>query len=458
MRFFDFKKFKREDNQADNQIEADNVIPINSNQNNSPLNNFKQRLQAFVQNRSSLLVCIVAVLAIFIVVYVMLHKTYHGYRVLVHNDTNYENTAGYLQFGGNLLKYTPDGVSYINTNGDTVWTAGVDMKMPMAVSSGDYAVVADMSGNSIFLFNKDGQVSNQTMPYTICDVDVSNQGCIAVVLESDKTNYINCYDKSGDIIYEIQTTIDKSGYPLDIAISNDGQKLVTSYIHIVGNQVENELATYNFGVVGQNANADRLVGEYTYADEIVSQVEFTDNDTIVAFGTKSITIYTMKEKPAVKKTIKYSGELMSVFSNKKYIGYVQNVMQEGTSTPRYKVTVYNLRGNKEFTGYIEFDYDAIYAADNEIIFSGGSNCKIFRKNGSVKFDGTLAGNVISVTPTGSHLEYVVVYDTATEIIKIKSEAGKKKQTTEEPEEEYSTITDAPQVYIPATVTDPIIPE
>lgn len=454
MRFFDFKKEKKVDSQA----EESNVIPISDNQKNTPIGNIKQRLQSFAQKRSSLIFCVVAILVILIVVYAMLHKTYRGYKVLMHNDTNYENTAGYLQFGGNLLKYTPDGVSYINTNGDTVWTAGVDMKMPMAVSSGDYAVVADMSGNSIFLFNKDGQVSNQTMPYTICDVDVSNQGCIAVVLESDKTNYINCYDKSGDIIYEIQTTIDKSGYPLDIAISNDGQKLVTSYIHIVGNRVENELATYNFGVVGQNANADRLVGTYTFGDELVSQVEFTDNNTIVAFGTKSITIYSMKEKPSVKKTIKYSGELTSVFSNKKYIGYVQNVMQEGTTQPRYKVTVYNLRGNKEFTGYVEFNYDAIYAADNEIIFSGGSNCKIFRKNGSVKFDGVLAGNIVSVTPTGSHLEYVVVYDTATEIIKLKSGAGKKQTTEVEEEEEYSTFTDAPQVYMPATVTDPIIPE
>lgn len=445
MKFLPFKKNK----QVDNEPEENNVIPLN-NREEGPVNSVRQRLKVFAEKRVSLIICIVAVLLILGVVYYMLHRTYRGYRVVRHNDTNYENTADYIQFGGNLLKYTPDGVSYINTNGDTVWTAGVDMKMPMAVSSGDYAVVADMSGNSIYVFNKDGQVSNQTMPYTICDVDVSSQGCIAVVLESDKTNYINCYDKSGDIIYEIQTTIDKSGYPLDIAISNDGQKLITSYIRIVGNRVENQLAAYNFGVVGQNANADRLVGGFTFDDEIISQVEFVDNDTIVAFGTNTITLYSMMEKPTVKKSIDYSGELTSVFSNKKYIGYVQNVMQEGTTEPRYKVTIYDLRGNKEFSAYLNFDYDSIYAADKEIIFSGGSRCKIFRKNGSTKFDGTFAGNVLSVTPTGSHLEYVVVYDAATEIVKLKKDAGKKKATTEE---EYATFTDAYPVREQASGTD-----
>ena len=203
-------------------------------------------------------------------------------------------------------------------------------------------------------------------------------------------------------------------------------------------------------MVGQNANADRLVGGFTFDDEIISQVEFVDNDTIVAFGTNTITLYSMLEKPTVKKSIDYSGELTSVFSNKKYIGYVQNVMQEGTTEPRYKVTIYDLRGNKEFSAYLNFDYDSIYAADKEIIFSGGSRCKIFRKNGSTKFDGTFAGNVLSVTPTGSHLEYVVVYDAATEIVKLKKDAGKKKATTEE---EYATFTDAYPVREQASGTD-----
>lgn len=438
MKLINFKKDKQDDNPA----EADNVIQLNANK-EKPISNIKKRLLSFAQNRASLILCIIFLLFVLIFVYVYNHMTYRGYKVVRHNDTYYENTAGYIQFGGNLLKYTPDGVSYINTNGDTVWTAGVDMKMPMAVSSGDYAVVADMSGNAIYVFNKDGQVSNQTMPYTICDVDVSSQGCIAVVLESDKTNYINCYDKSGDIIYEMQTTIDKSGYPLDIAISNDGEKLITSYIRVVGNRVQNKLAAYNFGVVGQNANADRLVGEFSVEDELISQVEFANNNTVVAFGTKTITIYAMKEKPAVKRMISYSGELKSVFCNDKYIGYVQNVMQEGTTEPRYKVTVYDLRGNKEYTAYVNFNYDFIYAAEKELIFSGESRCRIFRKNGSIKFDGTLAGNVVSVTPTGTHNEYVVVYDNATEIVKIKKEAGKKQSDTEEPyEDEFATFTDS----------------
>ncbi|MGN0391107.1 MAG: DUF5711 family protein, partial [Wujia sp.] len=256
------------------------------------------------------LVCLCAVVAAAIY-FVSRNRQYNGYKVVESSQTDYENTANYIQFSDNLLKYTQDGVSYINSKGETVWTTGINMKIPVAVSSGDYAVVADMNGNTVCIFSAEGEVSSQTMPYPICDVDVGDQGVFAVVLESDKTNYINMYNRKGEIIYEIQTTIDKSGYPLDISISDNGEKLFTSYMNVGNNVMENNLAAYNFGEVGQNSNADRVVGGYKFADQVFSKVQFVNNDTVVAFGTKTIEIYAMKEKPSLRKSIAFDREIRS---------------------------------------------------------------------------------------------------------------------------------------------------
>lgn len=399
----------------------DNVVYVNGSEETQEHN---KRVQREISRRKKIVFFAVLIVAAVtgIVIYVMLHKEYKGYKVVKSAETNYENTASYVQFAGNLLKYTPDGVSYINANGDTVWSAGINMLMPMAVTSGDYAVIADMSGNSVCVFNTSGQVSSLTMPYAICDVDVASQGAFAVMLESDKTNYVNLYDKNGNVVYEMQTTLDKSGYPLDMTISDDGRKLFTSYINIAGNSVQDNLAAYNFGDVGQNSNADRMVGGYMFENEVVPKVEFIDNDTVAAFGTNTISIYDMKEKPSFKTDIKFENEIRSVFYNKDYIGVIQD-NQEETSEHMYKVQVYDLKGNKKFDDYIDFPYSNVYAADKEIIISGGNNCLIYRKDGSVKFDGTLSGNINSIVPSGNHLEYIVVYDTVTETIKLKSGAG-----------------------------------
>lgn len=398
--------------------QQDNVVYVHGSEKAKQYND-EQAERVRRSRKMIFLLAVLAVVIVFIVVRSMLNRKYEGYRVVESNETYYENAANYVQFAGGLLKYTPDGASYINTNGDVVWSAGIDMMMPMAVTCGDYAVLADVSGNSVYVFNTGGQVSSLTMPYKICDVDVANQGAFAVVLESDKTNYTNLYDKKGNLVYERQTTIDKSGYPLDISISDDGQKMFTSYINIDGTSIKNNLAAYNFGDVGQNSNADRIVGGYVCENEVVPKVEFVDNNTVVAFGTNTISIFAMREKPSEKARLLFDTEIRSIFYSSDYIGVIQN--HEEPSKHLYKVTVYDLDGNKKFSDDIDFYYDNVYADDKELIISGNSDCRIYRANGSVKFDGTLSGKIVSVVPNGKRLEYVVVYDNATEIIKLKSE-------------------------------------
>lgn len=344
---------------------------------------------------------------------------YKGYKVVESNQTDYSNTASYIRFSDNLLKYTPDGVSYINAKGETVWTTGINMKVPVAVASGDYAVVADMNGNTVCVFSTSGEVSSQTMQYPICDIDVGDQGAFAVVLESEKTNYVNLYTRKGEIVYEIQTSIDKSGYPLDISISDNGEKLFTSYMNVGNMVMENTLAAYNFGEVGQNSNADRLVGSYSFSDQVFSKVQFVDNDTVVAFGTKAIEIYTMKEKPVLKKHIVFNDEIRSIFYGDDYIGVIQKNTNENTDA-LYTLHAYNLRGKEMFSKSLSFDYDNIFAGKDEIIVTGGNDCAIFRKNGSVKFEGKLKSKIRSVVPSGKHLEYVVVYENETQVIKLKN--------------------------------------
>lgn len=356
--------------------------------------------------------------------YIFTNREYKGYKVLYSNETVYETNAEYKEFGGNLLKYTPDGVSYINANGDTVWTAGVDMKAPIAETSGNYAVVADKGGNLVRVFNTEGAVSEVTMPYTICDIDVANQGAFAVVLENDKTNYINMYSSTGDKIYEMQTSIDKSGYPIDISISDNGQKLFTSYFFMEGVDTKINLAAYNFGEVGQNANADRMVGGFVFEDEIIPKVEFISNDMVVAFSDSHIMIYAMREKPSEQAKIAYNNEIQSVFYSNDFIGTVEK--NQNTDQGKYLMKVYDLKGNLQFSYPFSMDYDKIYASDKEIIITGGMDCLIVTKKGRTRFSYTFDSQIKNMIPSSGNLKYIVTFDNRTETIKLKSDDTREK--------------------------------
>ena len=348
-------------------------------------------------------------------------REFKGYKVINSSDTTYEANAEYTEFGGNLLKYTPEGISYINANGDVVWTAGADLKIPIASTNGDWAVVADKGGNSVHVFNIEGAVSSLTMPYKILDVDVASQGAFAVVLESDTTNYINMYDSKGDPVYEIQTSIDKSGYPLDISISDDGEKLFTSYFFMQGIETKNNLTAYNFGSVGQNANADRMVGGFSLDGELAMKVQFLTNNLVAAFSDTEITLYDMKETPSERCRIKYQQpQIQSIFYSGKYLGTIEKSMEAAENTA-YLMRVYDFNGDEMFHYSFNMAYDTIHAAEDEIIITGGNQCLIVSRKGRAKFRYAFDSTVRNMIPTASSNEYIITFEGRTEKIRLRME-------------------------------------
>ena len=348
-------------------------------------------------------------------------REYKGYKVLASTDTVYEANAEYTEFGGNLLKITSEGVSYIDPNGNVVWTAGADLKIPIAATRGNWAVVADKGGNGVHVFNTEGAVSNLTMPYKVLDCDVATQGAFVVILESDTTNYVNMYDKNGTQIYEMQTSIDKSGYPLDISISDDGQKLFTSYFFVEGIETKNNLTAYNFGSVGQNANADRIVGGFSLQGELVTRVQFLSNNLVAAFADTEVILYDMKETPSERCRIKYQQpKIQSIFFSESYLGTIERTSDAEDNTG-YVMRVYGHDGDEMFHYAFNMAYDNIHAGKDEIILTGGNQCLIVTKKGRVKFRYAFDTTIRNMIPTSSSNEYIVTFEGKTEKIGLRME-------------------------------------
>ena len=402
------------------EMNRDNVIHVDSSEELRQENQNRFREHRRIRINAGFVVVALLVVVIAGIYIFSQMRSYNGIKVVKSAETVYEANAQYLEFGANLLRYTPDGVSYIDSNGDTVWTSGNDFRVPIAESSGDYAVVADKGGNLVAVFGIDGPISTVNMPYAICDIDVAKQGAFAAILESDETNYINMYDKTGNIVYEMQTSINKSGYPMDISISDDGRKLFTSYFKLDGVNIKNNLTAYNFGTVGQNENADRMVGGYSFDEEFIPKVEFLTNDIVAAFSDKEILLYNMKEKPSERGKTEYGGEASSVFYSSEFIGVVRPNSDSDKSS-NYIMTVYDLSGKKIFEYAFSMDYEKIYADTNEIIITGSNQCLIIDKSGRTKFSYTFDGMVKSMIPSSKNNEYIVTFENKTETVRLRTE-------------------------------------
>lgn len=352
--------------------------------------------------------------------YVRYHsmKTYVNYTTVSSTQNTGDNIADYIVFAGNVLKVTKDGASYIDEDGVTRWDVSYAMKMPQAEVCGDYAIVTDMNGKDVYVFNTEGELSRQSLNYDIANADVAKQGVYCLVLTGEDCNYIKCYDKDSSIIYEQKVSIENSGYPIDIDISDDGQKLIVSSMRINGTQTETVLSAYNFGSVGQNENADRLMGSYTIENSLFPIVKFTDNDTIVCFGDKSIRVYTMSEKPEEKAVIDLENrEMQGVFYNSEYIGYL--CLADSSSSSKYNIYIYKNNGTLEAVSGYDSTYDKIYATEDELILVGDMDCSIFRFNGSEKFRQSFTKKLINIVPDSNKNEYVVIFENETQTITLR---------------------------------------
>lgn len=405
-------KEKQRKNQGSNRQEPQKkILEFNTQPEEEP----KERRSHHWVILVPVVVCVILVSAVLIW---NKNKQYNDYEVLSKVESSDTTQMSYLPFNGSFIKYSKEGICYLDKSGTAVWVKSYKMKQPSVAICDEYIAVADLNGNSVYIFNAGGKVDMIETPYTICNIDVASQGVFAVVLENETENLIKLYDKFGTELVGMRTTIADSGYPLDIALSEDGKKMISSYITIEGIDVTNTIAAYNFGEVGQN-ETDRLVGGFNnLGDTIVPKVEFLNNDTICAFGDNQFIIYSMKEKPSEKCVINnFQGEIQSIFYNSKYVGVIEKG-GEGEDA-LYQIRCFDTNGNEHFSKSLNFSYNNVYATETELIVIGTSESRIYDMQGNLKFSYTFSKEVKNIVPTGTPLKYIIVYDDGTEVVKLK---------------------------------------
>ena len=145
------------------------------------------------------------------------------------------------------------------------------MQNPVADIRGDWAVIADVDGTSMKIFDKDGEVGSVTTSYSIVKARISSNGLVAAILDGGDSTWINYYDSDGSLIAENQTHVEDPGYPMDVAVSDNGEIMMVTYQFIDGSDTTSYVAFYNFGDVGQNED-DRIVSGYTYEGVVIPDV------------------------------------------------------------------------------------------------------------------------------------------------------------------------------------------
>ena len=328
--------------------------------------------------------CIVAAIALFVgILNVVVNKYYTEFEVLAATPRKDSNSVQYKEYAEGVLKFSRDGAAGIDAKGNILWNGSYDMNNPQADVCGKYVVIGDVGGKEWYIYNGKDSGTRFEETLSVVQVQVSQQGIVAVMLEDKDSNEVHIYNPYGDtqkLLAEIPTNVKEDGYPLDISISDDGKKLVTAYFFVNEGVGESHVSFYNFDEVGED-KVNRIVGGVDYGETLVHNVEFIDNNTVCILKEDGFALYSMEELPEEIVTETIEAKIKSAVLGSSGIGFVLDSEEEGWQ----EFVLYTLAGKKMLSKKIDYEYETVSMIGDEIVFLSDLEGIILRNTGSEKF-------------------------------------------------------------------------
>lgn len=393
----------RDQEDATDKIIEDIVSELNGE--NNSVKDMEQQIQQHKKKfRRKIVAGILAVLLVSVAVFLLIHlQTYTTVRVSDTYKISGAADSNYREFADGVLKYSRDGISYLNQSGEEQWNLPYQIKNPFVEVNEVSAAVADKGGNDIMVFQKDGLKGEIHTTLPIEKISVSEQGIVSAVLKNESVPQIMCYDTAGNILVEHKASFNGMGYPMDVSLSADGEVLQVVYLYVQEGKIVSKAVYYNFGEAGEE-KTDHQVTYKEYEDSVLAAGFFMNKSVSAVVGDNCLTIFKGEEIPEEVNTITFDKEIQSVFHNSKYIGLILKNEGKGGNELR----LYNTSGKEVMSKDFSGDYKNVKINGDQIIMYDGKKCSIFLRSGIQKFEGEMNNNILEIFPVTGVNKYIVM--------------------------------------------------
>lgn len=346
-----------------------------------------------------------------VTLYVLLgNRSYKGYEVVQELETS--EALEYAEVDGALVRCGREGAQAVSKNGTLLWNVTyATMKNPKFAFCGSMMIVADIGAKQYLISDGTGSTKIFSTPHPIQAVSIAKQGVTAVLMNAEEKDYICMYSKDGTLLSEIETVVARDGFPLAVALSEDGTKLVTSYMKVERDEPVSSVTFYNFGEVGQNYIRN-LVGQVQYTECMVPRIEFWDNDTIMVVGENVMELFSMDEIPESVHKKEISAEIKSIAFGTYFCMVTEN--KEGQEV----LEAYNKSGEVCMKKVLTFPYVGLHTAEDEIVLYGYSGCEVYNIKEGLIYQGTAENGIRQMFVIGGNRYYLIENNRLVRVIKL----------------------------------------
>lgn len=348
----------------------------------------------------------------------------------------------YFEKEGRLITYNNEGVSSMNEKMEVLWNVGMNLKSPKVEIGGDYIAVASIGGKTISFMNQKSTPVNlvtEELPGAVLDFSISEQGQVAILMNEKKSNIIQIlepFNKNDSLKAEIKTYHKDDGYGMLLALSPDGKKLVTQFVKREGTELNSVLTFYNFGKIGENTNADRIVGIFPYRNTLYGSLSFLTEKDFLAVGDNKILGFSMKHEPTLVFEKGVHGKITKVEADESGFALIlsengQKVVKEADEVGEKEEVIdeeiseksgdfllrMNLSGKIIIKEELSMKHTNLAYRNGETLIYSDESCFILNPDGSEKFKANFQENILGMYHTGAKNKYILI--TGNQLITIK---------------------------------------
>ena len=346
-----------------------------------------------------------------LMVFLASQRVYTGASTSTILEMDSQEGTEFAALGSNVVYYSKDGASCLNSNGTLIWSQSFEMQRPLTSVSGDVMAIGDYSGSTIYLFGEKEILGSVDTNMPIRALSVSESGEVAAVLADTDVTWVYLFDKSGNTIAYFKTTMEQSGYPISVSVSPSGELVCVSHLLTKSDGVSTSIAFYNFGSVGQNV-AENNVSGFNYEDEIFPVTAYLSNSVCAAVSDSRIAFFTGKEIPQSSTNAMFTDELKGVYIGENYIGLL---FEDTSGEEDYSLQIYDISGQIAGTISFSMDFTDIQIAGKNVFISSQTGLLIYNVNGRQRYDGEFEESAREVVPRDDTMSrFYLVTDTGLE--------------------------------------------
>lgn len=405
----DIRSYMKYKQQREKQEKAETIKAVQKDYRTK----IREHRRRYILITLSVILIAVAVCVIFYIQ--MKNRIYTDYEVKTSVTREMINGTTVLNLDGAILTYSKDGVNCSDTKGTVLWNQTFEMQNPIVSSQGKTAAIADYNGRNIYVMSNESFLGEISTNLPIRNIAVSANGVVAAVLDDSAVTWIYLYDSQGNELGYFKTRMKNSGYPISVALSENGQLVLVSFLYVDSGEIKSKLAFYNFGQVGKN-ESDNFVSGYDYSNTVVPFVGFMNSSTAFAVADDRIMFFTGSQIPTSAAEQLFDEEVQGVYYSNNYVGLVY-LSADGEN--RYRIDIYNASGNKVLSKEFNIDYTDILFCDDYFVAYNEFECLVCNMNGVEKFNGNFKNTVYTLIPTKNVARYVLVTQDSLETIELK---------------------------------------